>query len=407
MTRIAVLFIASALAWAAGPASGEPVLGQDVSPAEVMRQIGDIVDDEFYHPAGTVAFEAAADRFREQAQSGELAEASRDWLATLEASHTARYRPDQIAYYELAEIFRYGIGRRLRSLFPPDGEVTYPGIELIPETIDGKVFAADLYDGGPAERAGINIGDEVVAVDGEPFAEIDSFAGKVGRTVDVEVRREAGAAPVTIPVRVQAIRPGETLRRAIRASARIIEKDGARVGYLRVWTFAGGGVEDLIMELLASSPLKDADGLVLDMRGRWGGAPMDAADIFLGKAPFVEITNREGETSVANKRWAKPIVGIIDGGSRSGMEILAHGLQRAGVPLVGTRTAGAVLAGRAFMLKDNSLMILAVLDVRVDGKRLEGAGVTPDIEAPYDIRYTKGADPQLDRAVAEMGRLLS
>ena len=155
------------------------------------------------------------------------------------------------------------------------------------------------------------------------------------------------------------------------------------------------------MDRIASEPLKSADGLVLDMRGRWGGAPADAADIFVGKAPLVEWIDRQGRAEVANARWRKPMVGIIDEGSRSGMEILAHGLKQAGVPLIGTKTAGAVVAGRAFRLTDNSLLLLAVADVRVDGERLEGAGVAPDIEVPYALPYAAGADPQLDRAVEE------
>jgi carboxyl-terminal processing protease len=88
------------------------------------------------------------------------------------------------------------------------------------------------------------------------------------------------------------------------------------------------------------------------------------------------------------------------------MEILAYGLKQAGVPLVGMKTAGDVLAGRAFMLEDNSILELAVLDVHVDGIRLEGNGVTPSIEVPFTLRYAAGADPQFDRAVEEMSRVL-
>jgi C-terminal processing protease CtpA/Prc len=119
------------------------------------------------------------------------------------------------------------------------------------------------------------------------------------------------------------------------------------------------------------------------------------------------LIDRDGRERVANVRWRKPVVGIIDAGSRSGMEILAFSLQRAGVPLIGSRTAGAVLAGRAFMLRDNSLLLLAVMDVRVDGTRLEGQGISPTIDVPYDIRYSAGSDPQFDRAVDEMSRLLA
>jgi carboxyl-terminal processing protease len=50
-------------------------------------------------------------------------------------------------------------------------------------------------------------------------------------------------------------------------------------------------------------------------------------------------------------------------------------------------------------MSDGSLLLLAVSDVRVDGERLEGAGVTPTIDLPFDSAYAAGRDPQLDRAV--------
>jgi len=101
----------------------------------------------------------------------------------------------------------------------------------------------------------------------------------------------------------------------------------------------------------------------------------------------------------------KPVVILINGGTRSGKEILAYGFKTYGLgEVVGTRTAGAVLAGRAFLLSDDSLLLLAVADVLVDGQRLEGLGVTPTVDVPFALEYAQGRDPQLDRAVALLSR---
>jgi carboxyl-terminal processing protease len=43
---------------------------------------------------------------------------------------------------------------------------------------------------------------------------------------------------------------------------------------------------------------------------------------------------------------------------------------------------------------------------RVDGERLEGRGVAPDIEVPFDFRYAAGTDPQLERALEVLSRQL-
>jgi carboxyl-terminal processing protease len=96
---------------------------------------------------------------------------------------------------------------------------------------------------------------------------------------------------------------------------------------------------------------------------------------------------------------------LINGGTRSGKEVLAYGFKeyRLG-ELVGVRTEGAVLAATAFLIGGEGLLLLAVEDVLVDGQRLEGVGVQPTIEVPFDLRYAAGADPQLERAVQILSR---
>ena len=59
---------------------------------------------------------------------------------------------------------------------------------------------------------------------------------------------------------------------------------------------------------------------------------------------------------------SKPLVAIIDEGTRSGLEVFAYALKANGIPLVGSRTAGALLAGRAYLLPDDSLLEIAVSD---------------------------------------------
>jgi carboxyl-terminal processing protease len=329
-------------------------------------------------------------------------------LASLGASRTGRYSPDSIDYFELAHIFRYAIRRDLDRLFPPDGEVRYAGIGMIAKAANGLWFVTDVYDGSPADRAGIEVGDQLIAVDGAAYDEIDSFNGKVGKQVAVELRRRPGATPITVKVTVESMRPLDAFERAIGESARIVERDGRKIGYIRLWTLAAPGSMEIVARALAVGKLKDADGLVLDLRGRWGGGQADAAELFVGDTPPFRLIPRNGEEVLANVRWRRPLVAIIDEGARSGLEVFAYGLKVNGVPLIGTRTAGAVLAGRAFLLPDDSILILAVNDTVIDDDvRLEGRGVQPDISVPITLPFAAGGDPQFDAAVDEMGRMLA
>ena len=63
------------------------------------------------------------------------------------------------------------------------------------------------------------------------------------------------------------------------------------------------------------------------------------------------------------------------------------------------RSAGALLAGRAYMMSNGNLLLLAVADVSIEGKRLEGLGVTPTAPVSFSIPYAQAQDPQLQRAI--------
>jgi carboxyl-terminal processing protease len=397
---------------ASGLLRPDPVAAQVAAPAAappLIGEVGRLVSRHFYDPgtverlwAGARATHASA--LPAEPTDEEIAAALDAMLAELGASHTGHYARDELAYYELLDIFaRDDWATRLERLFP-EGEVAYTGIGVVPRTLDGRVFLAGIYHGGSAARAGLQVGDEIVAADGEPFDPIASFADKAGQPVMLTVRRveDGPSFPVeVVPVR---IRPNELFLDAMRASVRVVEREGRRLGYVRIWSYARRQYHRLLIEELAEGRLKDVDGLVLDLRGGWGGARPDYVELFAGGAPIMTYTGRDGDESYASFRWRRPVVVLVDEGTRSGKEVVTFGLQRQGVPVVGTRTAGALLAGRGFLLRDGSLLVLAVSDVRVEGERLEGRGVIPDIEVPFRLPYAAGRDPQLEAALAELAQ---
>ncbi|HXV31267.1 MAG TPA: S41 family peptidase [Sinorhizobium sp.] len=388
------------------PRSGHPVFDRTVA----------LVLDNFYDAGALDRFGVAVrqeiqdeDRPLTAGSSGARVDTAIETvLASLGVSHTDRFTADTIDYYELADIFRFAIRSDLRRLFPPDGTVHYPGIGMVTRLKDGIHFVSHVYDGGPADRAGILTGDEILSVNGRPYHEIKSFQGRAGQTVDVRLRRNREGPDVTVKVAVERLQPLRTFEKAIENSVTVTERDGRRIGYLRLWTLSTHDGLEIVARELASGRLKDADGLIVDLRGRWGGGPSDAAEIFVGGAPSFRLIQRDGKATLANVRWRRPLVAIIDEGARSGLELFAYALKANGVPLVGTRTAGALLAGRAYILPDDSLLEIAVSDAVIDdGLRLEGRGIEPDIPVSFDLPYAAGKDPQRDAAIEEMRRILT
>ena len=124
----------------------------DASPVRsgnaVFDKAVEMVNQYFHDPAALPKFNAAV--------AGEVAKgvsdpnaAIADVLPALGASHMGHYTRDELAYYELADIFRFNFRKDLARLFPPQGRISYPGIGIATEVIGGKRFVTDVYDGAP------------------------------------------------------------------------------------------------------------------------------------------------------------------------------------------------------------------------------------------------------------------
>ncbi len=360
------------------------------STEDVAKAVKSLVEREFYKP---VTFPAL---------TGRVTDADIDRaLAAFGTSHTARYRPGSIEYFEIADILRYPIRRDLERQFPR-GEPVYAGIGLVSRVIEGRRFVSDIYDGTPAAKAGIKVGDELLGVDGKPYDEVASFADRISQQVTLSLRRKDNAPPIDVPVKVERIRPTVTFARAIDESMRVIEQGGLKIAYVRLWALGSGGIESSITHALKTGSLKDTDGLVIDLRGRWGGRFDEVPEMLTAKQEDVTFTGRDGKTSYVSARYDKPVVAIIDEGTRSAQEMFAELLRRNGATLVGKRTAGAVLATRAYMLPDESLLVVPISEVRIGGELLEGKGVAPDKEVSIWLPYADGADPQHGTAIDSM-----
>jgi carboxyl-terminal processing protease len=413
LSRTPFAFVMAASLLAIIPGSAVGVFADDIPTTHVpnsaklvdlrvFNEVWSRVRDSFYDPSMKGLNWAALGRHyrsRVTERGGDLAGLVNQMLAKLGASHTAYYTPDETAYYDLADIFAGGLRRELPKHFP-GGEVSYVGIGIASRAIEGRHFVSGVFDGFPAAAAKLMVGDELIAVDGTPFEPVRSFSNKAGREVALTIRRHARGEIRKLVVVPRRLRPNEMYRIAMANSARLIERGGRKIGYVHVWSYARSAYQELLEDLMTSGTLKDADALIWDLRDGWGGADPNYLDIFNPRSPTMILTDRRGQEDVVNGKWRKPVALLINEGTRSGKEVLAYGFKKYGLgPVVGTRSAGALLAGRAYLLSNGGLLVLAVADVSVGGERLEGRGVTPLDSVPFDIRYAGGKDPQLARAV--------
>jgi len=383
-----------------------PMFGR--SQADVFDQVWETVDQQFFDPNfNGVDWRAMRQKYgasvRQASSRAEAAEVINQMLAELKTSHTHFYTPDEPAYYQLLGIFlpRDSDLQEQAKQFLPDGKPQYVGIGMFTAEANGETFVRAVLDGSPAAEAGLQAGDRILSVDNQPFQPIQSFAEKADKPVQVLIQRSSEPqSQETITITPKQLDGISMFLDALKASVETIDQEGHRIGYIHVWSYAGDQYQEQLETELLSDRLKEAEALVLDLREGWGGAVPDYLNLFNPRSLTMAMVQRDGDQYRFSSAWSKPTVMLINEGSRSGKEILAYGFRKHQLgTIVGAKTPGAVVGGRAFLMRDGSLLYLAVADVFVDGERLEGVGVVPDINVPQAIEYRQGKDLQKEQAV--------
>ncbi|CAN5708035.1 S41 family peptidase [soil metagenome] len=253
-----------------------------------------------------------------------------------------------------------------------------------------------VLDGGEAAKAGLRPGDLVTQVDGEPFTPIDSLKSRAGKMAILTYRR--GDREKTVSVNVMNTKAMAMFLNASRASSHVIERDGKKLGYFHLWTQASDDFRSALSAAVYGK-LRDTDGFILDLRAGFGGRPEGFADPFFRP----EATMEWKQTAGAKPRteifgYGRPLVVLIDRGSRSAKEILSFILKTSHrATLVGETTAGNVLGTFPLRISDWSYIEIPVVDVSVDHERLEGKGVASN------VAVTPGFNPEGHDQILERG----
>jgi carboxyl-terminal processing protease len=404
-TRLSVCIFAVSVAVATLPALAATARA---SYGAVFNEIWQTVRDQFFDSRlNGLDWNAARERYAARAErartADDFASVVNEMLSELRSSHTHYYTPQSTEYFQLCGIFWSTLESKLKQ-FLASGRPDYVGIGVSTISRDGKVFVLDILSGSPAAAAGVRTGDQIVSVDGAPFHPIASFADKSQRAVQMQIRRTASGDTQLVSVTPTRLDPTTMFLDAMKASVEVLNHGGVKVGYVHIWSYAGEAYQDQLEEEL-DGRLHDADALIVDLRNGWGGASPTYLRPFVAPPMATTWVMRDGKRHMHEEAWTKPVCFLVNESTKSGKELLTYYFRKAQRgTIVGTRTAGAVLVGQPFVLSDGSLLYLAVADGLIDGKRLEGNGIIPDVEVPFTIEYSGGRDPQKERAIEILSR---
>lgn len=289
------------------------------------------------------------------------------------------------------------------------GDVRYGGIGA--RITGSEPTVVEVFDDSPAARAGLQPGDLITHVDGQPvgglgLAEtIGRVRGPEGTEVVLTVRRPGVAQPLVLSI----VREQIQLRMVL---ARMLPD---QVGYLQLRGFPEPSVVERVRDSVAQLHEEDARALVLDLRGNSGGR-LDVGrrllNLFLSGGALYQQITRDGAVQITEAQAGQevvdlPLVVLVDTGTASMGEIFASALQEHGAAvLIGEITAGSVAAGQVYPLADGSALQVTVMEIRSgQGRPLNGVGVAPDVVVSNSLEELRlGRDAQLEAALEYLAR---
>jgi carboxyl-terminal processing protease len=302
--------------------------------------------------------------------------------------------------------FSHYLNPRELRLFEEAASGRFSGVGLTITGVKRGLRVASVLPDTPAERAGIEEGDVITAVNGRSLE---------GVPPEVSTARIKGPPGTRVELRVVSRSGGRTRNLKLeRASVKLPVAQGeirragtGKVAYVRYESFRSGAHGEL-QTTIERLYRRGAEGLVLDLRDNGGGLLNEAvlsASLFLSKDELVVSTDSRtmGEreyTATGEPLPRHPTVVMINRDTASAAEILASALGDHDLAtIVGTRSFGKGTFQELVELEAGGALDLTVGEYfTADGVSLAGKGIKPEVRAVDDPETPR--DEGLQRALA-------
>jgi carboxyl-terminal processing protease len=271
----------------------------------------------------------------------------------------------------------------------------------------------NVFEGSPAEKAGIEKGEFITEVDGRSIAGLSAdvatarIKGPAGTMVALEIVDPSTFEPRTVKVKRAAIEVPV-------ATGRTVDVNGRKLGIVELATFSEGA-HALVEREVNAQLKKGAEGILLDLRGNGGGLLQEA--VLVGSV-FIEdglIVSTKGRTKPEKKYDAVggaigedvPVVVLVDRGTASAAEIVSGAIKdRKRGAVVGTRTFGKGVFQEVQPLSNGGLLDITVGEYFLpNGENIGDKGVQPDVKARDDVETER--DEALPVALDELAAKVS
>lgn len=283
------------------------------------------------------------------------------------------------------------------------------GVQVTQNMSTGIITATKIFEGSPAEEAGMLPGDVLYQVDsqkvtGEDLTQVVSrIKGEEHTTVMISIVREGQSDPMDLEVERRTIEVSTVEHRML---------DGS-IGYIAVSSFDDVTVNQFL-DALNDLEAQGEESLIIDLRNNGGGLVSSVCQMLDRLLPEGLIVytedkygHREEEYSDAENHFDKPLAVLVNENSASASEIFAGAIKDYGIgTLVGTQTFGKGIVQKVYPLSDGTAVKLTVSKYYTPkGNNIHGIGIAPDVEVELDtdvaneVTIPEEKDNQLQKAI--------
>lgn len=290
-------------------------------------------------------------------------------------------------------------------------EGEYEGIGAWVDITGDYVEIISPMKGSPAQEAGLQPKDKIIAVDGEDMTGVPGdlvlqrILGPAGTDVTLTIQRGEEIFDVTI-TRANIIVPT--------VEYEMLEGD---IAYIALYNYGDKSTPQL-REALENLLAQDPKGLIFDLRDNGGGYLNTAIQVvseFIGDGVVMYEQYGDGTTYTYDAipgglATEIPLVVLVNEGTASASEITAGAIQDYGrAPLVGVTTYGKGTVQSWIALEDNAggIRVTIARWLTPDGRQISEIGLEPDyIVEMTEEDYEAGRDPQLDKAIEVLNDMI-
>ena len=284
------------------------------------------------------------------------------------------------------------------DLFNESVSGRFEGVGMTVREHPRGLLVASVFEGSPAEKAGIRKDDVITRVNGESIA---------GEPTDVSTAKIKGKPGTSVRLTVLAggnknkKRTVEVERASIEVpivESDIVKQQGTKLAKLRLLSFTDG-VHGRLSQEVDKALDKGAEGILLDLRGNGGGLLREAvlvSSIFIDDGTIVSTKGRNRPERVYKAEGDAidedvPIVVLVDGGSASASEIVAGAMRDSHrATLAGERTFGKGVFQELEPLSNGGALDLTVGSYYLpSGENISKTGIKPEVKARDKPRTMK------------------